>query len=190
MEVFFFLIYHHNTAPQKAGGQDTHSDCKSPELVWRLKLWLQPQVPLPAFPGGPQPWCVCQHSGQCVPGLTSALGCLRASVPLLPGWRGQKINPGASRHTWSWVLLPGTEGGREDTQHRIPPMARATLQLLPHKDSLLCPWQGDVLLQTPQVAGVVFCPQGGTRAILAAVQAHIITYLLFTRETESTHLDR
>ncbi|NXI23079.1 MIY4B hydrolase, partial [Sterrhoptilus dennistouni] len=32
--------------------------------------------------------------------------------------------------------------------------------------------------------------QGGTRAILAAVQAHIITYLLFTRETESTHLDR
>ncbi|NXU67589.1 MIY4B hydrolase, partial [Horornis vulcanius] len=31
---------------------------------------------------------------------------------------------------------------------------------------------------------------GGTRAILAAVQAHIITYLLFTRETESTHLER
>ncbi|NXP36988.1 MIY4B hydrolase, partial [Leiothrix lutea] len=32
--------------------------------------------------------------------------------------------------------------------------------------------------------------QGGTRAILAAVQAHIITYLLFTRETESTHMER
>ncbi|XP_074402799.1 inactive ubiquitin carboxyl-terminal hydrolase MINDY-4B [Zonotrichia albicollis] len=32
--------------------------------------------------------------------------------------------------------------------------------------------------------------QGGTRAILAAVQAHIITYLLFTRETECTHLER
>ncbi|NXO28563.1 MIY4B hydrolase, partial [Cisticola juncidis] len=32
--------------------------------------------------------------------------------------------------------------------------------------------------------------QGGTRAILAAVQAHIITYLLFTRETESTQLER
>ncbi|NXO39969.1 MIY4B hydrolase, partial [Locustella ochotensis] len=32
--------------------------------------------------------------------------------------------------------------------------------------------------------------QGGTRAILAAVQAHIITYLLFTRETESIHLER
>ncbi|NWH92889.1 MIY4B hydrolase, partial [Aegithalos caudatus] len=32
--------------------------------------------------------------------------------------------------------------------------------------------------------------QGGTGAILAAVQAHIITYLLFTRETESTHLER
>ncbi|NXR97037.1 MIY4B hydrolase, partial [Hypocryptadius cinnamomeus] len=31
---------------------------------------------------------------------------------------------------------------------------------------------------------------GGTRAILAAVQAHIITYLLFTRETECTHLER
>ncbi|NXM54639.1 MIY4B hydrolase, partial [Illadopsis cleaveri] len=31
---------------------------------------------------------------------------------------------------------------------------------------------------------------GGTRAILAAVQAHIITYLLFTREAESTHLER
>ncbi|NWW30670.1 MIY4B hydrolase, partial [Panurus biarmicus] len=32
--------------------------------------------------------------------------------------------------------------------------------------------------------------KGGTRAILAAVQAHIITYLLFTRETECTHLER
>ncbi|XP_057887339.1 inactive ubiquitin carboxyl-terminal hydrolase MINDY-4B [Melospiza georgiana] len=32
--------------------------------------------------------------------------------------------------------------------------------------------------------------QGGTRAILAAVQAHIITFLLFTRETECTHLER
>ncbi|XP_063264011.1 inactive ubiquitin carboxyl-terminal hydrolase MINDY-4B [Prinia subflava] len=32
--------------------------------------------------------------------------------------------------------------------------------------------------------------QGGTGAIVAAVQAHIITYLLFTRETESTHLER
>ncbi|XP_041261997.1 inactive ubiquitin carboxyl-terminal hydrolase MINDY-4B [Onychostruthus taczanowskii] len=32
--------------------------------------------------------------------------------------------------------------------------------------------------------------KGGTRAILAAVQAHVITYLLFTRETECTHLER
>ncbi|NXE68712.1 MIY4B hydrolase, partial [Calcarius ornatus] len=32
--------------------------------------------------------------------------------------------------------------------------------------------------------------QGGTRAILAAVQAHIIAYLLFARETECTHLER
>ncbi|NXB71085.1 MIY4B hydrolase, partial [Donacobius atricapilla] len=32
--------------------------------------------------------------------------------------------------------------------------------------------------------------QGGTGAILAAVQARIITYLLFTTETESTHLER
>ncbi|NXX71817.1 MIY4B hydrolase, partial [Spizella passerina] len=32
--------------------------------------------------------------------------------------------------------------------------------------------------------------KGGTRAILAAVQAHIITFLLFTRETECTHLER
>ncbi|NXK67591.1 MIY4B hydrolase, partial [Sylvietta virens] len=32
--------------------------------------------------------------------------------------------------------------------------------------------------------------KGGTRAILVAVQAHIIAYLLFTRETESTHLER
>ncbi|NXB07643.1 MIY4B hydrolase, partial [Cnemophilus loriae] len=30
----------------------------------------------------------------------------------------------------------------------------------------------------------------GTRAILAAVQAHIITYLLFTRDTECTHLEK
>ncbi|KAF4804247.1 hypothetical protein TURU_009346 [Turdus rufiventris] len=32
--------------------------------------------------------------------------------------------------------------------------------------------------------------KGGTRAILAAVQAHIITYLLFTRDTERTQLER
>ncbi|NXB97945.1 MIY4B hydrolase, partial [Orthonyx spaldingii] len=32
--------------------------------------------------------------------------------------------------------------------------------------------------------------KGGTRAILVAVQAHVITYLLFTRETECTHLER
>ncbi|XP_068879977.1 LOW QUALITY PROTEIN: inactive ubiquitin carboxyl-terminal hydrolase MINDY-4B [Aphelocoma coerulescens] len=32
--------------------------------------------------------------------------------------------------------------------------------------------------------------KGGTRAILVAVQAHIISYLLFTRETECTHLER
>ncbi|NXO82224.1 MIY4B hydrolase, partial [Sitta europaea] len=32
--------------------------------------------------------------------------------------------------------------------------------------------------------------KGGTRAILAAVQAYVITYLLFTRETEYTHLER
>ncbi|NXQ62561.1 MIY4B hydrolase, partial [Anthoscopus minutus] len=32
--------------------------------------------------------------------------------------------------------------------------------------------------------------KGGTRAILAAVQAHIITHLLFTRDTECTHLER
>ncbi|NXB33041.1 MIY4B hydrolase, partial [Eulacestoma nigropectus] len=32
--------------------------------------------------------------------------------------------------------------------------------------------------------------KGGTRSILVAVQAHIISYLLFTRETECTHLER
>ncbi|NWX36335.1 MIY4B hydrolase, partial [Notiomystis cincta] len=31
---------------------------------------------------------------------------------------------------------------------------------------------------------------GGMRAILAAVQAHVIAYLLFTPDTERTHLDR
>ncbi|NWR89170.1 MIY4B hydrolase, partial [Furnarius figulus] len=30
----------------------------------------------------------------------------------------------------------------------------------------------------------------GTRAVLMAVQAHIITYLLFSRDTEYTHLER
>ncbi|XP_042652951.1 inactive ubiquitin carboxyl-terminal hydrolase MINDY-4B [Tyto alba] len=33
-------------------------------------------------------------------------------------------------------------------------------------------------------------PDGGTRAILMAVQVHIIAYLLFIRNTEYTHLDR
>ncbi|NXI37637.1 MIY4B hydrolase, partial [Galbula dea] len=32
--------------------------------------------------------------------------------------------------------------------------------------------------------------KGGTRAILMAVQAHIIKYLLFGRNTEDTHLER
>ncbi|NXX61994.1 MIY4B hydrolase, partial [Scopus umbretta] len=32
--------------------------------------------------------------------------------------------------------------------------------------------------------------KGGTRAILMAVQAHIIKYLLFVRNTEYTHLER
>ncbi|NXA06933.1 MIY4B hydrolase, partial [Sapayoa aenigma] len=32
--------------------------------------------------------------------------------------------------------------------------------------------------------------KGGTRAILMAVQAHIITYLLFTRDTKYTYLER
>ncbi|NXG78846.1 MIY4B hydrolase, partial [Baryphthengus martii] len=32
--------------------------------------------------------------------------------------------------------------------------------------------------------------KGGTRAILMAVQAHIIKYLLFERDTEDTHLER
>ncbi|NXS26355.1 MIY4B hydrolase, partial [Pomatostomus ruficeps] len=32
--------------------------------------------------------------------------------------------------------------------------------------------------------------KGGTRALLMAVQAHVIAYLLFTRETECTHLER
>ncbi|NWI24225.1 MIY4B hydrolase, partial [Sula dactylatra] len=32
--------------------------------------------------------------------------------------------------------------------------------------------------------------KGGTRAILMAVQAHIIKYLLFVRNTECTHLER
>lgn len=182
MEVFFFFIYHHNTAPQKAGGQDTHSDCKSPELV-----------------------CNSGYSHRCHSLHSTALVCLcvgsvclashqpwAASGPLSLCCQagGDKNKPWGFQAHLELGAAPCTEGGREDTQHRIPPMARDTLQLLPHKGFLLSPWQGDVLLQTPQVAGVVFCPQGGTRAILAAVQAHIITYLLFTRETESTHLDR
>ncbi|NXY21222.1 MIY4B hydrolase, partial [Atrichornis clamosus] len=32
--------------------------------------------------------------------------------------------------------------------------------------------------------------KGGMRAILVAVQAHILTYLLFARDTEGTHLER
>ncbi|NXW87493.1 MIY4B hydrolase, partial [Alopecoenas beccarii] len=32
--------------------------------------------------------------------------------------------------------------------------------------------------------------EGGTRAVLMAVQAHIIKYLLFVRNTEYTHLER
>lgn len=155
MEVFFFLIYHDNTAPQKAGGQDTHSDCKSPKHVWRLKLWVQPGVPLPAFlipvlPRGPQPWCVCvskvgsrhRHSSvwpHISPGLPQEL------CPFAARLEETENKPGASKHTW-YVELGAApwHRGRKDTQPQDPavPMARATLQLFLHEGFLLSPWPG------------------------------------------------
>ncbi|NXD25248.1 MIY4B hydrolase, partial [Spelaeornis formosus] len=56
-----------------------------------------------------------------------------------------------------------------------------------------CEWAAACFRFHPPRSGLAFAleaGQGGTRAILAAVQAHIITYLLFTRETECTHLER
>ncbi|NWU65388.1 MIY4B hydrolase, partial [Pterocles burchelli] len=44
--------------------------------------------------------------------------------------------------------------------------------------------------QRSELAYALEAEKGGTRAVLMAVQAHIIKYLLFVRNTEYTHLDR
>ncbi|NWX60065.1 MIY4B hydrolase, partial [Promerops cafer] len=56
-----------------------------------------------------------------------------------------------------------------------------------------CEWAAARFGFRPPHSGLAYALEagkGGTRAILAAVQAHVITYLLFTRETECTHLER
>ncbi|NWV37393.1 MIY4B hydrolase, partial [Grantiella picta] len=56
-----------------------------------------------------------------------------------------------------------------------------------------CEWAAAHFRFHPPQSDLAFALEagkGGTRAILVAVQAHIITYLLFTRETECTHLER
>lgn len=84
--------------------------------------------------------------------LTSALGCLRTSCPFAVRLEGTKTKPwgfqahmvpGAGGYSLGRTAAPGTQPG-----------------LLLHKGFLLSHWPGsagsDMLVQTPQMAGVVF----------------------------------
>ncbi|KAM7043923.1 inactive ubiquitin carboxyl-terminal hydrolase MINDY-4B [Acridotheres tristis] len=98
--------------------------------------------------------------------------------------------PGAGESPGSQpLLLP--QGGRpisQDTAMRLQ-------QLLFRNNTprFGCEWAAanfSFHLPHSHLAYALQAGKGGTRAILAAVQAHIITYLLFTRDTECTHLER
>ncbi|CAN8190305.1 unnamed protein product [Coccothraustes coccothraustes] len=89
------------------------------------------------------------------------------------------------------LLLPQGLGGRPispDTAMRLQQLLfRSTAPLFS------CEWAAAHFRFHPPRSHLAYALQagkGGTRAILVAVQAHIITYLLFTRETECTHLER
>ncbi|XP_054138288.1 inactive ubiquitin carboxyl-terminal hydrolase MINDY-4B [Melozone crissalis] len=89
------------------------------------------------------------------------------------------------------LLLPQGAGGRP-----ISPDAATRLQQLLFGGTVplfSCEWAAARFSFHPprsRLAYALQAAQGGTRAILAAVQAHIIAFLLFTRETECTHLAR
>ncbi|RMC01856.1 hypothetical protein DUI87_21017 [Hirundo rustica rustica] len=79
--------------------------------------------------------------------------------------------------------------------HQVTPFPKRLQELLFGNTSSLfsCEWAAaHFSFHRPHsdLAYALEAGQGGTRAVLAAVQAHIITYLLFTRQTESTHLER
>ncbi|XP_038001180.1 inactive ubiquitin carboxyl-terminal hydrolase MINDY-4B [Motacilla alba alba] len=89
------------------------------------------------------------------------------------------------------LLLPQSAGGRPIS----PDTAMRLQQLLFGNTAPLfsCEWAAAHFRFRPPHSDLAYAlqaGQGGTRAILAAVQAHIISYLLFTRETECTHLER
>nr|XP_031361536.1 inactive ubiquitin carboxyl-terminal hydrolase MINDY-4B [Lonchura striata domestica] len=89
------------------------------------------------------------------------------------------------------LLLPQGVGGRP-----IPPDTAMRLQKLLFRSTAPLfsgEWAAAHFRFHPPHSDLAYALQagkGGTRPILAAVQAHIITYLLFTRETECTHLER
>ncbi|XP_059710865.1 inactive ubiquitin carboxyl-terminal hydrolase MINDY-4B [Haemorhous mexicanus] len=85
------------------------------------------------------------------------------------------------------LLLPQGLGGLPIS----PDMAMRLQQLLFRSTAPLfsCEWAAAHFRFHPPHSHLAYALQagkGGTRAILVAVQAHIITYLLFTRETEFT----
>lgn len=97
--------------------------------------------------------------------LTSALGCLRTSCPFAVRLEGTKTKPwGFQAHMvpgaggYSLGRSAATEGGRVPP-HGIPDALSTRLGLL-HKGFFLSHWPGsagsDMLIQTPQMTGVVF----------------------------------
>ncbi|XP_050834068.1 inactive ubiquitin carboxyl-terminal hydrolase MINDY-4B [Serinus canaria] len=112
-----------------------------------------------------------------------------------------RLEPGSPRGH-AGHLLPGSPDGTDPcartralTLAPLPPLPQRLQQLLFRSTAPLfsCEWAAAHFRFHPPHSHLAYALQagkGGTRAILVAVQAHIITYLLFTRETECTHLDR
>ncbi|XP_039569688.1 inactive ubiquitin carboxyl-terminal hydrolase MINDY-4B [Passer montanus] len=115
----------------------------------------------------------------------------RSSAGQAPPGAGECPGPQPPSTVPQPLLLPQGTGGRP-----ISPDTAMRLQELLFRNTapiFSCEWAAaHFRFHQPHsdLAYALQAGKGGTRAILAAVQAHIITYLLFTRDTECTHLQR
>ncbi|XP_064241136.1 LOW QUALITY PROTEIN: inactive ubiquitin carboxyl-terminal hydrolase MINDY-4B [Passer domesticus] len=115
----------------------------------------------------------------------------RSSAGQAPPGAGECPGPQPPSTVPQPLLLPQGTGGRP-----ISPDTAMKLQELLFRNTapvFSCEWAAaHFRFHQPHsdLAYALQAGKGGTRAILAAVQAHIITYLLFTRETECTDLQR
>ncbi|CAM9337758.1 unnamed protein product [Bubo scandiacus] len=89
------------------------------------------------------------------------------------------------------LLVPPAAGGRPISVEMAMGLRKLLFGDVSHRFS--CEWaNAHFRFRQPcsDLAYALEAEKGGTRAILMAVQAHIITYLLFMRNTRHTHLER